>query len=295
MNNTVYQTNERIYAKIKNRLNHLLKKHIMKRLYLLFIWGALLLNSSCENSSIINEPLTDNVNEKSTRASYYCTGKHCMPEVLVDRYGSTVTVQWRSAVGGNDHYITLTCSSPFFYQSESIYPSGGEWAFSVPYNEICDVTYFVRCSEYNCRECNKERTIRLLTDGTAISGSSTECFMDFLPYYIDGVRGQTLTLALNVPEEKLNQPDKYMEIDNARVYKFTQNGEKLQWAYVNKISPYKIEFTLPEEQDCYYRIEFFSSRCKHNDEHYMQLRYSSRVTGISLSSVNLDRVKGHAK
>lgn len=129
-------------------------------------------------------------------------------------------------------------------------------------------------------------------NGETEIGSYKDCHKEYLNYTIEKVYNiqGTYDLVLINYQDKLNNTEKYMTIDYAEIYKidtYTGFEQKMNSGLSLDLSgaPYRIRIHLTgQDMNNRFKIKFFSSKCKYNQEHYLYTTYYFDGFGAQLST-----------
>lgn len=257
---------------------------------------------SCGNDSLLNDDsnlLSLEMGNDSIQTLRYCY--NCLPMITAyhDPGFNELVIAW-SGYSENpvQHPVTISYKVDGFSGSKRIESANGEIRQKV-YTGTYIARWSVKCGAYSCLSCNKSESILKKESGGTEVSNYNACYKDYLTYSVEKVYNFSNTYDLILRNSAdLNNTEKYITIDNIKVYK-VDKGTGFELEIYNALSldmssaPYRIRLFLSnQEMDQSFRIKFFSSRCENNSAHYLYTNYYFDGQGARLSSY-LNLAKNH--
>lgn len=223
----------------------------------------------------------------------------CLPTVLVSGVGYLATINLTDDSFKKDHRYTFEMNGTSgSYMRERNLPANTMLSFLFPIassDGAYTASYSITCD--NCGRCSAGGSIQISKDGTIRSGTSLDCFKDYVDY---SVRLGTNNSILIETSSSLpyTDPDHYMEINQMRIYQLNEYGRKGEIRHYAKLEPSSYRLTirdLPMEINKTYQIELYNEKCKGNATHYLFLTYNTQAFNgtIHLEDYYLQLAKSH--
>lgn len=168
------------------------------------------------------------------------------------------------------------------------------------YSDNYLASWSIRCSSPDCLSCKKSGSIKKNASGTIEFGSEYACYREYRTYSIGKVSNQSneFELILNDNGDQYD-PDKFMYIDRMKIYKIDSYSGREEEIFgaggLDMLSGVnRLKFHL-YSQDMHknFKIQFYSSKCQHYEEHYYFVNYYYSNFGAELSNSSLTLVKHH--